>query len=224
MPPEKHLGLSSYLRLEEPQVPVPLPPSSVKGSTTGSISVLGSKRKTTDLASKGALVMTGSASSAARIIPKIPLSGSGTDSGTGTPVETQGKQPSIDGSDMQTQGQGVERAADIVSVDDDDGEADELTPSKGKRQKKCTSDVWNYFTKKTVVVEVNGKKYEQLWGFCNFPNCNTKYRAECSNGTTGFRNHLKSSHSIVKGQLQLKRIMGKMSQQFNPTGMIKRPV
>jgi len=64
--------------------------------------------------------------------------------------------------------------------------------------------VWNYFTKKKLVVEVNGKKYEQLWGFCNFPNCNTKYIAECNNGTTGFRNHLKSSHSIVKGQLQLK--------------------
>ena len=150
--------------------------------------------------------MSGSSSSAAKSTHEISLSGSGTgtDSGTGTPAETQGQQPGIDGSDAQRQGQGAERAADIVAVDDDDGVADEVTPDKGKRQKKCTSEVWNYFTKKKVVVEVNGKKYEQLRGFCNFPNCNTKYRAECSNGTTRFRNHLKLSHSIVKGQLQLK--------------------
>jgi hypothetical protein len=161
--------------------------------------LIGSKRKATDVASKGALVVSGSSPSAAKSTHEIPLSGSG----TGTPAKAQGQQPGIDGSDAQTQGQGAERAADIVSIndDDDDGEVDEVTPDKGKRKKKCTSEVWSYFTKKKVVVEVNGKKYEKLWGFCNFPNCNTKYRAECSNDTTGFRNHLKSSHSIVKGQL-----------------------
>ena len=146
--------------------------------------------------------MSGSSSLVAKSTHEIPFSGSG----TGTPAKTQRQQPGIDGSHAQRQGQGVERAADIVAInDDDDGVADEVTPGKGKRQKKCTSEVWNYFTKKNVVVKVNEKKYEQLiWGFCNFPNYNMKYRAECSNGTTGFRNHLKSSHNIVKGQLQLK--------------------
>ena len=98
--------------------------------------------------------MSGSSSSAAKSTHEIPLSGSGTstDSGTGTPAETQGQQPGTDGSDAQRQDQGAERAADIVAVDDDDddddGVADEVTPGKGKRQKKCTSEVWNYFTKK----------------------------------------------------------------------------
>ena len=59
--------------------------------------------------------MSGSASSAAKSIHEIPLSGSG----TGTPAEAQGQ-----GSDVQTQ----ERAADIVSVDDDGDEVDEVTP------------------------------------------------------------------------------------------------
>jgi len=51
---------------------------------------------------------------------------------------------------------------------------------------------------------VNGQKYEQLWGYCNFPKCKQRYRAEGNHGTTGFKNHLKSQHSIVKGQQQLK--------------------
>ena len=94
--------------------------------------------------------MSGSSSSAAKSTHEISLSGSGTgtDSGTGTPAETQGQQPGTDGSDAQRQDQGAERAADIVAVDDDDGVADEVTPGKGKRQKKCTSEAWNYFTKK----------------------------------------------------------------------------
>jgi hypothetical protein len=73
-----------------------------------------------------------------------------------------------------------------------------------KRTKKLTSDVWQYFTKKEKVLEVGGKKYIQMWGHCNFPNCRAKYRAESNYGTTSFQNHLKSTHNIVKGQLQLK--------------------
>ena len=103
--------------------------------------MIGSKRKASDVASKGALVVFGSSSSAAKSNHEIPLSGSG----TGTPAKTQRQQPGIDGSHAQRQGQGVERAADIVVVvvddDDDDGVAYEVTPSKEKRQKKCTSEV-----------------------------------------------------------------------------------
>jgi hypothetical protein len=74
----------------------------------------------------------------------------------------------------------------------------------GKRAKKCTSDVWQYFTKNDEIVEVDGNKYVQTWGYCNFPKCRAKYRAESNHGTMGFQNHLKSAHSIVKGQQQLK--------------------
>jgi hypothetical protein len=64
--------------------------------------------------------------------------------------------------------------------------------------------VWKYFTKETVVLEVDGKKYEQLWGYCNFPKCKQRYRAESNYGTNAFRDHLKSRHRLLKGQLQLK--------------------
>jgi hypothetical protein len=51
-------------------------------------------------------------------------------------------------------------------------------------------------------------------------------RAECNYGTTGFRNHLRSAHSIVKGQLQLKaeKDHGKDVTTFQRTGMIKKLV
>jgi hypothetical protein len=64
--------------------------------------------------------------------------------------------------------------------------------------------LWKHFTKKTEIVEVDGKKYEELWGYCKFPRCKQRYKAECNYGTTGFRSHLRPAHSIVKGQLQLK--------------------
>jgi hypothetical protein len=51
---------------------------------------------------------------------------------------------------------------------------------------------------------VSGQKYEQLWGYCKFPKCEQRNRAEGHNGTTGFKNHLKSQHRICKGQQQLK--------------------
>uniref|UniRef100_A0A0A9GL37 hAT-like transposase RNase-H fold domain-containing protein n=1 Tax=Arundo donax TaxID=35708 RepID=A0A0A9GL37_ARUDO len=49
-----------------------------------------------------------------------------------------------------------------------------------------------------------GKSMSRYGGHCNFPKCKTKYRGEGNHGTTGFRNHLRSAHSIVEGQQQLK--------------------
>lgn len=73
----------------------------------------------------------------------------------------------------------------------------------GKRQKKCTSNVWQYFTKKKLVIEDNGKTYVQLWAHCNWPRCKHKGRCESNYGTTGFWTHLRVAHSIVKDQQQL---------------------
>ncbi|WVZ79234.1 hypothetical protein U9M48_026838 [Paspalum notatum var. saurae] len=81
---------------------------------------------------------------------------------------------------------------------------DEDTQPSGKRAKKCTSDVWQYFTKKKVIIEDKGKTYLQVWAHCDFPNCKHKGRAESNYGTTGFWTHLRTTHSIVKGQQQLK--------------------
>jgi hypothetical protein len=114
--------------------------------------------------------------------------------------------------DVQTQadeGATPIAAPDVVNVEDpeDDSEEEEEEDQAqltGKRRKKCTSFVWKYFTKKLEVIEVNGVTYEQLWGYCNFPKCKQRYRAEGCNGTTGFKNHLKSQHSVSRGQQQLK--------------------
>jgi hypothetical protein len=73
----------------------------------------------------------------------------------------------------------------------------------GKRQKKCTSDVRQYFTKKRLVIEDNGKTYVQLWAHCSWPRCKHKGRCESNYGITGFWTHLRVAHSIVKGQQQL---------------------
>jgi hypothetical protein len=73
----------------------------------------------------------------------------------------------------------------------------------GKRGKQCTSQVWQYFDKETIEVEVDGQKYTQLWGRCKFLPCRKEYRAESGKGTIGFWNHLKSAHNLVKGQQQL---------------------
>jgi len=41
------------------------------------------------------------------------------------------------------------RAPEVVVVDDQEDEEDkDQVHLTGKRKKKCTSDVWNYFTKK----------------------------------------------------------------------------
>jgi hypothetical protein len=84
---------------------------------------------------------------------------------------------------------------EIIALEDDDPEVEEVAGTTGKRKKRCTSVVWQYFTKKVEVVEVEGKKYEQLWGYCNFPRCKQRYRAESVNGTNAFRSHLRSTQS-----------------------------
>ena len=43
-----------------------------------------------------------------------------------------------------------------------------------------------------------------MWAHCNFPKCKHKGRCESNYGTIGFWSHLRTSHSIVKGQQQLK--------------------
>jgi hypothetical protein len=94
-----------------------------------------------------------------------------------------------------------------INVDNDDlmddADDEEQARLSGKRYKKCTLWVWQYF-KKLEYIEVEGKQIEEIWGYCNFSSCNERYRAEGVCGTTAFKNHLKSKHSTVKGQQQLK--------------------
>jgi hypothetical protein len=80
---------------------------------------------------------------------------------------------------------------------------DDLPPFE-KRRKRCTSDVWEHFTKKRLVTEDNGKTYVQLWAHCKWPRCKHEGRCESNYRTTGFWTHLRVAHSVVKGQMQLK--------------------
>ncbi|CAA0813283.1 Zinc finger BED domain-containing protein DAYSLEEPER [Striga hermonthica] len=134
-------------------------------------------------------------------------SGKGSTSGTKRKQSESATQAAgVSGSSLRPSGSS-QPASDDANQMDEDGEEDEtgeLTGGDGRRPKKLTSFVWEYFTKKTEIVEMDGKKYEQKWGYCNYPNCKAKYRAECNYGTTGFRNHLKTAHHVVKGQFLLK--------------------
>jgi len=95
----------------------------------------------------------------------------------------------------------VEGDDPAVQDGDGDGDGDERS---GKRQKRCTSGVWEHYTKKELVIEDNGKTCVQRWAYCKFPKCKFKGRCESNYGTTGFWTHLRVSHSVVKGQQQLK--------------------
>lgn len=88
-------------------------------------------------------------------------------------------------SGVQVQAVAGTDTANAIIVDGDAVVIDEDGPP-AKRVKKCTSDVWNYFNKKTVIIEDNGKVYEQHWAFCNYEKCKFKGRCESNYGTTGF--------------------------------------
>ncbi|CAD6220908.1 unnamed protein product [Miscanthus lutarioriparius] len=63
----------------------------------------------------------------------------------------------------------------VDNDDPEDGEDEEEAHLSGKRYKKCTSWVWNYFTKKKEYVEVEGKQIEEIWGYCNFARCDQSF-------------------------------------------------
>jgi len=123
--------------------------------------------------------------------PIVDIDTSCTGASTGTGPAQPGGAPATD------------TPAAPVNIGEDDQDDEEQAHLSGKRYKKCTSHVWKYFTKKKEVIEVDGKQYEQLWGYCNFARCNKRYRAEGPCGTTAFKSHLRSKHSIVEGQQQL---------------------
>ncbi|KAG2540024.1 hypothetical protein PVAP13_9NG518114 [Panicum virgatum] len=55
-------------------------------------------------------------------------------------------------------------------------------------------------SKKIVVIEDNGKVYQQMWAHCDFPKCKHKGRCESNYGTNGFWTHLRVAHSIDDGK------------------------
>jgi hypothetical protein len=74
---------------------------------------------------------------------------------------------------------------DTINVDVDiDSDDDDDEPS-GKRAKKSTSKVWQYFTKYWVTVEVDGKQERQRWAKCNFKGCQTKTSKHRAKGKFG---------------------------------------
>ena len=116
-------------------------------------------------------------------MPSFP-SGGGSDgislpSGGGGGAAGDGSGGTAGGAQVQAQ-QGT-NTDNVINVEDDAGHIDGDGPP-AKRQKKCTSDVWQYFTKKTVIIEDNGKVYQQIWAHCDFPKCKHKGRCESNYG------------------------------------------
>jgi hypothetical protein len=99
------------------------------------------------------------------------------------------------GTQVQVQAQGIDTANAII-IEGEELVQDEVLPC-GKRHKRCTSNVWHYFTKKKLIKEANGKTYLQVWAHCNQPGCKHKARAEGNYGTTGFLIHLRTAQSLV---------------------------
>ena len=116
--------------------------------------------------------------------------------GDGSGTQMQGQQGT------QVQGQQGRNTTDAIIIEGDepvqDGDVDEPLVG-GKRRKRCTSNVWEYFIKKQVIKEDNGKTYLQVWAHCKQPGCKHSARAEGNYGTTGFWTHLRTAHNIVKG-------------------------
>ena len=125
----------------------------------------------------------------------LPSGGGGGAAGSGAAGGNESGGAAGDGSGgtaggAQVQAQKGNNTDNAINVEDDAGHIDGDGPP-AKRQKKCTSDVWQYFTKKTMVIEDNVKVYQQMWSHCDFPKCKHKGRCESNYGTTSFWTHLR---------------------------------
>ncbi|CAN6205721.1 unnamed protein product [Urochloa humidicola] len=141
--PEKHLGLG-WLLPAPPTSKPPLPPShsSVKGSSSGSISGSKTKRKTCEGGSLAG-VSAGSSSTPSGSEDKVSVPSEDANQVVGTEVvvpTTQGPTPVGGASETQTQGPSTVATADIVALDDDD-EPEAVETGTTKRAKKCTSEL-----------------------------------------------------------------------------------
>jgi hypothetical protein len=90
------------------------------------------------------------------------------------------------GNDTKKQGTDALQAFDVEDGDQSDEE--EETTWTGKRKKKFTSDVGQYFDIYWVIEEVDGKVESQHWTKCNFKGCHNKTskgRCESRFATTG---------------------------------------
>ncbi|XP_066319896.1 uncharacterized protein [Miscanthus floridulus] len=140
-------------------------------------------------------------------LPSGGDSGSGSSAGAadvGGSGSGSGGNGAADGGNVGQQGLQGTDTTNAITIEGDEHVPVEDDQPCGKRQKRCTSDVWQYFTKKRVVIEDNGKTYVQVWAHCKWPRCKHKGRCESNYGTTRFWTHLRVAHSIVKGQQQLK--------------------
>jgi hypothetical protein len=117
--------------------------------------------------------------------------------GSSTPVEASTANVGTSGSDIGVPlpapyVQGDEAATpDVINVDnleeEGDDEDEEQAKLTAKRRKRCTSEVWKYFTKKNEIVEVNGQKYEQVWDIVNFQSVRKGIELRDTMGQLGLR-------------------------------------
>jgi hypothetical protein len=134
-------------------------------------------------------------------------SGNGSGNGSDTGVEAAGVggngAGAVGGNGGVEQVPRTDTTHDII-IEGDQPILDEDEEPSGKRKKKCTSDVWEHYTKKKLVIEDNGKTYLQHWAYGKWPRCKHRGRCESNYGTIGFWTHLRVAHSVQKGQQQLK--------------------
>ena len=113
--------------------------------------------------------------------------------------------------------------ATVVIPDEDDGAFTGDVEPAAKRQKKCTSEVWNHFKKYTDKVKnkVTGVVEKQLKAKCN--KCGRVFGAETANGTKHLWNHLNRIHSLKRGQQELELKQGEVQTfRYDPEESLQK--
>ncbi|WVZ51693.1 hypothetical protein U9M48_002808 [Paspalum notatum var. saurae] len=129
-----------------------------------------------------------------------PAASHGTLVGTGQSQVSAPKPPRPTAGNETARVDGDGGPANVIHLNDVE---ESLEPAaKKKRDKKTTSEVWDYFTKSTVQTKGDKGNIEmEVWAKCK--KCTFKTRGESNRGTTVFWNHLKNKHNLVRGQQEL---------------------
>lgn len=84
----------------------------------------------------------------------------------------------------------------IATNDGTGGATNENQPRK--KQKKLSSNVWEYFDRVETTKVVDGKKKKDVTATCKV--CSQKFDANSRHGTSHLRNHYNAKHQVSKGQ------------------------
>jgi len=139
--------------------------------------------------------MASASGSVCASIGASPAASHGTLVGTGQSQESAPKPPRPTAGNETARVDGDGGPTNVIHLHDVE---ESLEPAaKKKRDKKTTSEVWDYFTKSTVQTKGDKGNIEmEVWAKCK--KCTFKTRGESNRGTTVFWNHLKNNQRAAR--------------------------